>query len=47
MKLNNLALIFQVVKIKLQIKYLFSSNIYSVKLNNILQEFNYILTIDK
>ena len=47
MKLNKLVLIFWIVKIKLQIKYLFSSDFYSLKLNNILYELNYILTIEK
>ena len=47
MKLNMLVLIYQVVKIKFQIKYFFSSDFYSIKLNNIISEFNYILTIEK
>ena len=47
MKLNKLILIFPVVKIKFQIKYLFSSDFYSIKLNNIISELNYILTIEK
>ena len=47
MKLNKLVLIFRVVKIKFQIKYLTSSDFYSINLNNIIFEFNYILTIEK
>ena len=47
MKLNKLVLIFRVVKIKLRIKYLSSPDFDSIKLNNILCEFYYILTIEK
>ena len=43
MKLNKLVLIFRVVKIKLRIKYLSNPNFDSIKLNNILCEFYYIL----
>ena len=47
MKLNKLNLIFRVAKIKLQVKYLFSSDFFNIKLNNIISEFNYTLTIEK
>ena len=39
-KINYLVLIFRVVKIKFQIKYLFSSDLYSIKSENVISEFN-------
>ena len=47
MKLIKLVLSYRTVKIKLQIKNLFSSDFCSIKLNNFFSEFNYILKIEK
>ena len=46
MILNKLVLIFRVVKIKLRIKHLSSPDFDKIKLNIILCEFHYILTIE-
>ena len=47
MKLNKEVLIFRVIKIKFQVKSFFSSDFYSIKLKNIISEFDYILTKEK